>query len=277
MPFGKRSTPPGRSSPAGPLYGQAAGLGQVATPLPTWLSAEQRLLALRDIMLQLLGQAALVAEAVRSDGTLELTGLDTALRPQTTPLDIRGIDEPFTFDEGGGLAHAVFGYIVPAAPARVDSSAQVHLEQLAARVLELNHFCQRAQWDGALRVALQSPKLPALIDRILVGCAFFAAFFDNLLLTRSVLAAATQDIPPAVDFDRLQENAARRHLMASDHMFSAPSLNELMPFAACPYVAVETTFRPHAGERFVNGIYFPEGLAPQPTPPLMLLDVTGAA
>lgn len=246
-----------------------------APPLAAPPRAEERLTHLRDTMLRLLAQTALIADAIRDDASIDLPGLDTDLHADTTPLDLRDLEEHFTVADPAQTLHPVYGYAVPAAPARVDSSAQVHLHQLVGNMMELNLFCQRAERSGALRVALQTPKLPALVDRILIGAAFFAGYFENLAATGGGLTAGAPAFPAS--FEPLQATMERRRLMALDRMLDPQSFARHLPLASWPFVGVETLTRAHGGERFANKVYFPHGLVPPAVQPILRAAPPGLA
>jgi hypothetical protein len=232
-------------------------------------TSEQRYLAARDTMLRLLATTASIADAMREDEEFPITGLDTELQAFTTPLDIVVFDEHFTFVSDGKTLHSVFGYILPEAPSKVDNSAQLHLHALAARIMELNLYCQRAKRDEALRVALQSPKLPTLIDRILVGAAFFAAYFENLVITQPMMGDGTTLSAPLFGMKSLATNMERRRLMAADRMMEPKRLEEHLPFRKWPFMGVEILAKPHVGQRFSNKVYFPKLLTTPNVPALL--------
>ena len=232
-------------------------------------TSEQRYLAARDTMLRLLATTSSIADAMRDDEEFPITGLDTELQAFTTPLDIVVFDEHFTFVSEGKTLHSVFGYILPEAPSKVDNSAQLHLHALAARIMELNLYCQRAKRDEALRVALQSPKLPTLIDRILVGAAFFAAYFENLVITQPMMGDGTTLSAPLFGMKSLATNMERRRLMASDRMMEPKRFDEHLPFRKWPFMGVEVLAKPHVGQRFSNKVYFPKLLTTPNVPALL--------
>lgn len=259
MSFGKRRTPPKATAPALPVAAPVEGLA--ASPAP------ERYAAWSERMLGILGQISLIAAAIREDGIIEVRGMDTETHPDTTPVNVKGVDEHFMFLDAGKIVHPVYGYVQPTVPGHVDQSAQLHIHQLVARVMELNLYCQRAVRDDALAVALQSPKLPPLVDRILVGSAFLAGYFENMAITQPLLM--TGEKPGSIDFDwaRLAGNMERRRLMAVDRMLVPATADELTPWRKWPFLGVETATKPHAGQKFHQGIYFPVGMAPAPIGP----------
>jgi hypothetical protein len=273
MSFGKRLTPPGQRKEAPAPTWAAAPLSTASVEQ----SATVRVHAMRDTMLELLGVACSIADAVRNDGAVALPGLDSALHSDTTPLNIRGFNEHFTYTEGGRTLHPVYGYLQAGPQASVDISTQVQIHHLVLRIMELNVFCQRAEREGALRVALQSPKLPPLVDRILVGCAFFAGFFENLATSQTMLEpGSVTRLPLDFDFSKLAANSERRRLMAFDRMLAPETQESLLPLKKWPFVGIEKATTPHAGQRFVDGVYFPKDLAPQPLAPLIRNGMTAA-
>ena len=250
MAFGKRTTVPGKatSAQAAPTTNQAA-----VQPAPVM----ERAAALRDVMLRLLGETGNVAEAIRCNGSVRMPGMDDEIDAEGPPLSLRGFHEHFATAENGQAAYSVFVYASAHDFGVFDPAAQVHLHQLNGRIMDLNRFCQQAQLDGALGVALQSPKLPPQIDRILVGTAFFAALFDTVMLTQLHVAGKTMRVLPADTIASVTDSFERHKLMAFDRMLAPHSLAELLPSKMAPIYGVETIWKAHAGQRFINGVYFP--------------------
>jgi hypothetical protein len=250
MAFGKRISRPG--NPTETAAAEAA-TGPEAPPS----SLEERCEALRKTMLRLFEEAGRVAEAVRSNGIIALPGLDEEIDPRGPPLSLMGFHDHFSFTENGQAMHSVFVYADAPDLGALDPNAQFHLHVLTGRILELNRFCQQAVIDDALGVALQSPKLPALLDRIIVGTAFFASFFDGMSVARPHFSAKPMRALPAADVARLTDSMERHKLMAFDHMLAPHGLAEMLPSQRWPIVGVETLWPGHKGERYINGVYFP--------------------
>lgn len=230
-----------------------------------------RLADMRDTMLRLLGTAIGIADAVRNNEDIALPGLDIEIHANTTPFDIKGFHEHFTYkDDDGNTLHTVYGYMVPGNTADINQMAQSQIYSLVARMMEMNLHCQRAYKEGALLVALQSPRFPPLVDRILAGCAFFAGYFENLALTQPLVEPGSNETAqPQFDMAALAVNMERRRLMAFDRMLFPETLETLLPFQSWPFFGVETPTRPHSGQKFVNGVYFPRGLTPPEVPPVI--------
>ncbi len=229
--------------------------------LPPERTAEERHAALRDVMLRILTDTGAIAEAVRENGSVLVTGIADENDPAGSPVPVRDLLDHFSFNEGGVLLHPFYGYATPGTPEQIDPSAQFQMLELVKHVRELNTFCQDGHRDEALAVALQSPKLPALIDRILVGAAYFTAYFDNLAVTHSFVTGVAAPGKPIPDFARLQNTFDRHKLMASDNMLDPSKLDALLPFAPWPHLGVEIARRHEHGEQFVHGIYFPSNYA----------------
>ena len=237
-------------------------------------STQQRLLDLSETMLGFLKQTATVATAIRTGGAITLARLDAEFQPEATPIDIRVLDEFFTFTERGRTFHPIYGYALPDAPSEANDGAQHHLHQLTSRIIELNVFCQRAAQDDALAVALQLPALPELVDRILVGAAFFTAYFENLALTKAYAGADSERLSSTIDFVGLSNNMERRRLMASDQMLAPDKIGAYAPFGPWPHLGIETLTRAQQGQRFINRIYFPKDKLPSRVPILVRVPAT---
>ncbi len=250
MAFGKRqlTTAPRTAMPA---------------VLPPVSLSKDRHIGLRDIMLRTLRTTGLIADAIRTNGTLMLSGvMDDFTDADRSPIDIRDLAEHFTYSDGAMLLHPFFGYATPAQPDRIDPSAQFQMLELVGRIRDLNTHCQDGHRNEALGVALQSPQLPEIVDKILVEAAFFAAYFDNLATTQAFITgnAQGQSLP---DFTMLKSCHDRHKLMAFDHMLNPGKLERLLPHAVWPHLGVEIGRRHEAGHQFVNGIYFPAAYASQ--------------
>lgn len=263
MSFGKRrpqaASEPRRTVPSRNAESPAAVVSAEKSP-------EQRYFALRDCFLQIFATASMIADAARSHETIPIERVGVEIRADAAPLDITALGDHFSYVEHGQSFHPVFGYVAPTPPFRVDESAQLHLHQLVQRIMELNVFCQRADRDGAMRVALQSPRLPALVDRVLAGSAFVAGYFEGLSVTQPILTSGGLKAAAAIDFPRLAEIGERRRAMTRDRMLVPEAFDTHVPVRKWPFAAFETATRPHAGQRHLNGIYFPKGLTPQTAP-----------
>ncbi|MFM9938853.1 MAG: hypothetical protein ACKVP7_05090 [Hyphomicrobiaceae bacterium] len=263
MPFGKRAKPPEKAavsaaatgSPPAPVEMVPALKAVPVAPPPS--TAEQRSEDLRQAFLKLLADSGNIATAVRENGSIPMRGMDVEIDPLGPPLSLRGFEEFFTHIDAGQTMHSVFVYSEVAALGTLDPQAQLHLQVLTGRILELNRYCQQALKDDALGVALQSPKLPIILDRIIVGTAFFAGFFDTVAIARPCITAKPMRALPKSELERISDSYERHKLMALDRMLAPRMLNELLPSRIAPYVGVETVWAAHAGEQFINGVYFP--------------------
>ena len=250
MAFGKRPLTP-------------ASIGTVATALPPVRTSEERHIDLRDTMLRMVQTTGCVAEAIRTNGTIMLSGvLDDAIDPGSAPVEIRDLAEHFSFSDGTTLMHPFFGYATPDRPEQIDPGAQFQILALVTRIRDLNAHCQDGHRNEALGVALQSPKLPRIVDGILVAAAFFAAYFENLAITQAFITGAALG-RPLPDFAKLKSCYDRHKLMAYDRMLAPETLDGLLPNPVWPQLGVEIPRRHEAGEQFVHGIYFPSAYARQ--------------
>lgn len=248
MAFGKRPLP----QPA-----PAAVASPISTPIeiasPAELTDAERHQAMREIMLGILGGAGRVAEAVRSNGMLNLTGIAEEIDPTTAPIELRELKEQFTFLQNGAVVHPFYCYTNPAQPGHVDPSAQFQIYELVRAARDLNVFCQEAERDEALAVALQTPLLPALVDQILASASFFAAYFD--CLTR--MHALTANKQPVHDLATLKRVYDHHKLMATDLMVVPETYDALAPQVAWPHIGIELLRQQEGDESFVSGVYFP--------------------
>lgn len=260
MAFGKRRVPPKKP-------GDTSAPIKPALPAEAQRTQAERMAAWLEVMDGILRDASVIAAAVHDEGAITVRGLDTEVHPDTTPISVKGIDEHFAVYDGARPVHPIYGYVLPTTPTQIDQSAHLHLHKLIARVMELNVYCQRAEREGAIAVALQAPKFPPLLDRILVASAFFAAYFENLALTQPMLLAGAAANASTIDWKRLTQSHERRRLMAVDRMLAPHTFDDLLPFRKWPSIGIETTVAPHAGQRFINGIYFPVSLSPAPMGP----------
>ena len=248
MAFGKRPLTP-------------ASTATVAAVLPHVRTSEVRHIDLRDTMLRLLQTTGSIAEAIRTNGTIMLSGvIDDTIDPSAAPVELRDIAEHFSFSDGTNLLHPFFGYATPDRPEQIDPGAQFQILELVTRIRELNAHCQDGHRNEALGVALQSTKLPRIVDGILVAAAFFAAYFENLATTQAFITGSAQGrlLP---DFAMLKASYHRHKLMAYDRMLSPENLDRLSPNPVWPQLGVEIPRRHEAGEQFVHGIYFPSAYA----------------
>lgn len=263
MGFGKRAVPPGKptalvSSPA--IAGTNAGgfdsapLVDTASPAST---PQQRTEDLRQAMLRLLMQAGDIATAIRENGIIAVRGVDDEIDPAGPPLVLRGFREFFTHVASGKTMNSVYAYSDAPALGVLDPNAQFHLQVLTGRIFELNRYCQQAVKDDALGVALQSPSLPPLVDRIIAGTAYFAGFFDGVAISRPYFGAVPVRSIPSSVMARLTDSYERHKLMASDRMLQPQALLDMLPSRRWPQVGIETLWASHPGERHINGVYFP--------------------
>lgn len=212
-------------------------------------------------MVRLLNESGRIANAIRENGTIAMPGMFDEVDPQGPPLSLRGLNELFTGAKAGTPFNIAFAYAGGGSLETIDPGAQVDVQRLIADILELNCYCQQAVFDDALGVALQAPKLPDLVDRIVAGTAYFAAFFEAVAIARPAFAAKPARAVSAADMARVAEVYSRYQLMASDRMLAPEAVATVMPGGAAARIGIETTWAPHAGEQFINGVYFPAGQA----------------
>lgn len=216
-------------------------------------SQRERWEKLRDQMLDLLETARRVADAVRGEGSIAMPVI--AGEPEATagPFELKGFHEHFMKPTRSGIGHLLFAYSHPVSGDGVDPNAQYHLQQLTGQALTFNIYCQRAELDEALIVALQSPDVPRVIDALLVRSAFFAAYFDNML------AVVPDERGEALERNAgwQKANLARHLLRAQDKMLAPENLEALTPLRGWPFIGVELDIAPHDGDYFINGVYFP--------------------
>ncbi len=259
MAFGKRVTPPKSTADTTATSAQTLATARAALAAPDAApsTTADRLVALRETMMGLFIKASRIANAVKEDGGIEVNGVLDEPDPFGDPLNVRGFEEHFMFFEGSTKMNSVFVYADVPHLDTLDPNAQLHLHLLLGRIHELNRFCQQAVIDGALRIALQSPKMPPLIDRIVVGTAFFVSLFENAEIALPYLQSAPMRAMPSAEVSRLREGLERHRLMAFDTMIAPHTLEEMLPTRKWPIVAIETKWPSHPGEQFVNGVYFP--------------------
>lgn len=262
MGFGKRVHPPGKAMQA---TGAAVASAPVAPPVTgsTAIAVEQRLEDLRQDCLRFLSLSGAIATAIRENGSIAMRGMDEEIDPLGPPLTVRGFREHFTTVTNGERVHSVFVYCEAPALGALDPRAQAHLQGLLASIMDLNRYCQQAVKDDALAVALQSPKLPLQVDRIIAGSAFFAGFFERVALARPSFSAVPMRALTRADMARMAESGERHRLMAIDVMLAPEMFAQLVPMPGAP-VGIETTWKAHAGEKILNEVYFPaSGAQPQ--------------
>lgn len=249
MPFGRR-----RDAPS------TVGAARRALSEPAPAEAT-RLEELRDHLASLMDAMGKIADAVREEGTIaNMPVILDEIDPETGPLRVKGLQERFCIGAGRTLRHAVYVFASPTGQGETDLSAQHQLQALFGDILAFNRYCQRAHLDEALGVALQSPHVPEVIDRILWRSAYFTAFFDNLV--QKEIAGAAGGVPASSDAER--RNVEKRLLMAEDKMLEPSHAKAMPPIAPShPYTAVETMVEPHRGDYFLNGVYVPARLAEQ--------------
>ncbi len=213
--------------------------------------------ALHQTFERILKSASAVAEAVRTGGTVPVFGIADEPDPDASPITLTGFSSLFSYTDGQRKMFAVYGYAAPGDPDRIDPNAQCHIHDLVGRIRQLNLYCQQAHADEALVVALQSPRFPPLIDQVIAGAAYFAAYFANLKITQPFLLAVPPQVATFPETASLKATVDRYMLMASDGMVEPKKLQDYLPHKAWPYFGVETAWRNHDGQQFINSVYFP--------------------
>lgn len=261
MAFGKRVTPPKVNGEAGAVSlvgGQGQGAGRPGLPVPVVASTmDSRCEDLRQTMVRLLNESGRIASAIRDNGSIAMPGMDESVDPLGPPLSVRGFNEHFTGLVDGGRVNTVFAYVGGARLQTINPEAQEDLQSLIGAVQNFNRYCQQALLDDALGVALQAPKLPPLVDRIIAGAAHFAAFFDAVAIARPAFTAQPAQALSSADQSRISDSYQRHHLMAIDRMLAPDDLSGLLPRGRSARIGIETTWSPHTGEQYINGVYFP--------------------
>ncbi len=225
-----------------------------APDAPEILTPIQRLEAVRDDLERLFDTTCRIADAVRAETAVAMPViLDDQPDPEAGPLVLKGFHRHFARADAGRVVHSMLAYRPPAAGSCTDPNAQFHLSQLIGRAMEFNLFCQRADLDQAVGVALQAPSVPAMIDAILVPAAFFTALFENMI-ARSSGSDADAAAP---DLTEQKATIDRYLLMASDKMLDPGRLENFRPIAVWPFIGVELEIAPHDGDYFLNSVYFP--------------------
>jgi hypothetical protein len=218
---------------------------------------ESRCEELRLTMVRLLNDSGRIASAIRDNGSIAMPGMDDTVDPLGPPLSVRGFNEHFTGLSAGSRVNTVFAYVGGARLQTVNPDAQADLQALIGAVQRFNSYCQQALLDDALGVALQAPHLPPVVDRIIAGAAHFSAFFDAVAIARPAFTAEPARALSASDQSRISESYQRHHLMAVDRMLAPDDLPGLLPRGRSARIGIETTWSPHAGEQYINGVYFP--------------------
>lgn len=217
-------------------------------------SPAERFARLGEHMLGLLRVAGTIADAVRAEASITMPSVLDQPEPESGPLEMKGFGEHFSYVEEGQISHCILTYRDAEDGSKLHTMAQHHMHALTGRILELNRYCQQAQLDEALAVALQAPHIRPLIDAILAQCAFFAGLVDTLAADadRSIVDPVRQD--PKANFDRFI-------LMAEDKMLAPATLDDLLPVRGWPVTLAMMPIPPHDGDFFLNGVYFPESEA----------------
>jgi hypothetical protein len=216
-----------------------------------------RYAALQATMARLHRDAGAIADRVRDDGSIEMPIWSGEADVRRGPLWVRDMAEHFTHSVDGSIRHSVFGYTDDRDLDDIDLGAQYQLRDILATVHELNHYCQTAEQQDALAVALHAPAFPGLLDPIIVGTAYFAAFFENLTVTQPFVQARPGDIVPFPDFPALKANFDRHLAMAQDRMLEPGACERYRPRQPWPHLGAELACIDHLGGTFVHDVYFP--------------------
>jgi hypothetical protein len=239
MIFGKRATAPAS------LTVHAGRSLQDGTPTA-------RIGVLRDHVLALFATAQRLADAVDQQGIVPVPVIVDDTDPEAGPFVLKGFSEHFVTYGVNGIVHRIYGYRNPQGDGTVDPNAQYHLQQMTGQILAFNLYCQRAELEDALGVALQAPDVGSTVDSMLVRLAFFCALFDNMLTVQP-----RNGLVPHGDLPRQRANLDRYLLMARDKMLAPDCLEALLPIKGWPLIGVELPYKPHEGDYFINGVYFP--------------------
>jgi hypothetical protein len=249
MPFPKRDA---LMTWADPDSAATPHLPELATA-----SASDRHAALRDTMLRILADTVAIADAMRTGGTVAMKGFAGIMDAEAAPIPIRGFAEHFTAIADGELLHAMFTSVSPERLDQLNPTPQFLLHDLVCRVRDLNLFCQEAEREEALGVALQSPGLAVKVDRILILSAFLAGYFENLTATGPIPVGLPGKVPATIDFPALEAALKRHVLMGSDRMLEPERLADHMPNLGWPHLGAEVLRRPESGQEILHGVYFP--------------------
>jgi len=242
--------------PPGARQVSLGGLGADSAPGAA-STLESRCEELRLAMVRLLNDSGGIASAIRDNGSIAMPGMDDSIDPLGPPLSVRGLSELFTGLSAGGRVNTVFAYVGGARLQTVNPDAQADLQAFFGAVQRFNSYCQQAVLDDALGVALQAPHLPPIVDRIIAGAAHFSAFFEAVAIARPAFTAKPARALSASEQSRISECYQRYHLMATDRMLAPDDLAGLLPRGRSARIGIEMTWSPHAGEQYINGVYFP--------------------
>jgi hypothetical protein len=220
-------------------------------------AAEARFTAFRETMLRILRDTSLIAEAARTNGGFALRGFGGITDPEATPIRIRGISEHFVVKSEDEVLHAMYTSVAPDRLDQLSPVPQLLLVDLVDRIRAMNLYCQQAERDEALGVALQSPGVAAKIDRILILSAFFAGYFENLVTAGAVAVGMPGKLPSAIDLGLLEASLKRHLLMATDRMLEPDRAAGHMPAVGWPHLGAEVLRRGETGDTRVNGVYLP--------------------
>ncbi len=250
MSFGKRTQLP---SPR---------LGEGPQLMPGMVLSYDRIEALHLSIIGLLKQTGMIAAAIREQGTVTVPPVAEEPDPEAGPVGVKGFLEHFAFLENDKITHAMLALADGRDEARLDFAPQLRLADLMGRVMDLNIFCQQAELDGALGVALQSPHIPDIVDGVLADAAWLASFTDRIIAALPAderPAERTEDAAPGAP----GQNLERYYLMASDIMLKPDRIARLgpPPGADADKLARLVPIAPHAGDYFINGVYLHAGAA----------------
>lgn len=250
MSFGKRTQLPSPRLGAGPQLMPGMALGY------------DRIEALHLSIIGLLKQTGLIAAAIREQGTVPVPPVAEEPDPIAGPVGVKGFLEHFAFLENDKVTHAMLAQADGQDEVRLDFAPQLRLADLMGRVMDLNIFCQQAELDGALGVALQSPHIPEIVDGVLADAAWLASFTDCIIAALPAEerpAERAEDAAPGAPGQTLE----RYYLMASDMMLEPDRIARLGPPPGSDpeQLACLVPIAPHAGDYFVNGVYLHAGAA----------------
>ncbi|MFV0297500.1 MAG: hypothetical protein ACK5JT_15400 [Hyphomicrobiaceae bacterium] len=179
--------------------------------------------------------------------------------PEAGPVKLKGFADHFAFIENDRITHTILA-LAPSDPAiAIDTGPQRRLADALGRIRNLNLFCQQAQLDDAIGVALQSPHIPAFIDETLAEIAWLATFTDR------AIAALPEDMKPTpsaveVNVATPETGLQDRYLrMAADMMLTGARIIRPAdrPGADPAMRPVMLPVAPHTEDYFINGVYLP--------------------
>lgn len=254
MAFAKRLAP----SPASNNDSGHRRLPSTSTRAPV-----ERYQAFRQTLLSIYAEVVAITDAVKANGTIAMRGFGGVMDPESSPVMIRGIGERFLVHEDGETLHAMFTFVSPDHLDRIDPSAQLQLHELVTGIRDLNTYCQAAERDEALGVALQSPSFPERIDRIVALAAFFAGYFENLAAVGPIPVGLPGKARPGIDLAALGTTLDRHKLMALDRMVEPDSFARHWPAYEWPHLGAELVRRPETGQDVSTGVYLPAQYARQ--------------